>query len=99
MVLRTSKALALLRVRRYEEAWEGYKTVLGQIASQPRKWRVATRDQAAECLRRMAERNFGNEDYTLCVENLTRAFQIVEVAFRQGEADQLLIQRLGRILD
>jgi LuxR family glucitol operon transcriptional activator len=84
----TMKALILTRLGRYSEAAPLYDTVLTHLSDRPPKWRISTRDQAAECYRR-----FGEQDRTMrngCDFRLhiDKACSIVEEAMAVGDIDR-----------
>ena len=96
--LRTAKALCQFRLGNCKDAAGTYESILVGLANRPRKWRLSTWDQAAECYRRWAEQNNSLHDYTECRDHLKRALQIIEDAYAAGDRDQLLDERLARII-
>ena len=92
-----ARALALTRVGRYSEAATLYDSLLSEINDRPRRWRVSTRDQAAECYRRWASTDFANRDMERFKEHIDRAFSIVMDAVAADDHDDGTARRVGRI--
>jgi LuxR family glucitol operon transcriptional activator len=95
----TIKALVLTRLGKFSRAAELYENVLQTISQRTKKWRVSTRDQAAECYRRWAEQDQRMEDYTARIQHLKRSLLILENAFAAADSDAHLVQRFGRVID
>lgn len=95
----TLKALTLTRLGRFNEAAGLYEQVLPGLAGRSQKWRVSTRDQAAECYRRWAEQDRKMKDPSAARQHLTRAVEILETSLRASESDLELINRLGEVLE
>jgi tetratricopeptide (TPR) repeat protein len=85
--LGTVRALALTRLGRLKEAADLYEQLLQQLSSRPRKWRITTRDQAAECYRRWGEQDHALRDPGGLRAHLDRALQILEAGFGSGDFD------------
>lgn len=83
----TMRALILTRLGRYSEAAPLYDTVLVNLSNRPAKWRISTRDQAAECYRRFGEQDRimkNGCDFRLHID---KACSIVEDAMATGDID------------
>ncbi len=85
--LETLRALALTRLGRCKEAAEIYERMLINICTRPRKWRITTQDQAAECYRRWAEQDRIMNDGELLKKHLERGRHILEAAFGANDFD------------
>jgi LuxR family transcriptional regulator, glucitol operon activator len=85
--LLTLKALILTRLGQCSEAATIYEHVLQSIDLRPRKWRISTRDQAAECFRRLAEQDRVMKDGALSKEHLDRARRILEEGLAADDFD------------
>jgi tetratricopeptide (TPR) repeat protein len=83
----TLKALILTRLGKYPEALEIYELMLKDIQHRPHKWRVSTRDQAAECYRRFGERDRLMRDVPGFKKHLDRACSILDEAIAEVETD------------
>lgn len=98
--LQTARALALVRLGRFQDAAQLYEQLLpGLPAREWKKWRVSTVDQAAECYRRWAEQAVRMADLEQAKQHLIRALAILDLAFDRNDADQHLVKRLGKVLD
>lgn len=92
------KAWALVRLGRYEEAANIYAPLLVGIMGQAKRWRIATRDQAAECYRRWAERDLENRDDQGFRDHIKQAFAIIGESVIRGDADSKTRQRTGKVM-
>lgn len=92
--LETLKALCLNRLGRCSEAAAIYERQLVGLAIRPRKWRITTRDQAAECYRRWAEHDLKMKETKCFKEHIARAASILE----EGIADNDFDPRMGALL-
>jgi LuxR family glucitol operon transcriptional activator len=84
----TLRALILTRLGRYSEAAPIYEAILSELANQPKKWRVSTRDQAAECYRRYGEQDRvmkNGEDFK---SHIDRAAAVLEEAIALNDFDR-----------
>jgi LuxR family transcriptional regulator, glucitol operon activator len=97
--LRTTKALVLTRLGRYAEAAELYESVLPTLKERTKKWRLSTRDQAAECYRRWADQDRRLDDQPARLQHLKRSLGILEQGFGENDVDSLSIKRFGRVVD
>jgi LuxR family transcriptional regulator, glucitol operon activator len=97
--LLTAKALALTRLGLYREASEIYEATLTRLDLRSRKWRVSTKDQAAECYRRWAEQDWRMSDRGECAKHLTQSIKILEETLSRDEYDFQLLQRFERVVD
>ena len=86
--LETIRALCLTRVGRYKEAAEIYEKAFAGLDERPRKWRITTRDQAAECYRRWAEQDHSLKDDDGERQHMARAFAILDEALAKGDFDK-----------
>ncbi len=96
--LLSARALCLTRLGQYPSASEIYKYILKGLADRPRKWRIATYDQAAECYLRWSERNLVSQDYEQSINQLGEASNILQFAFAQGDFDEKFIQKIAKLL-
>lgn len=96
--LKTHKALCQFRLGYCQEAAATYEELLSSLDTRPKKWRMPTWDQAAECYRRWAEQDFSLQDHAQCLSHLNRALSIIEEAFSRGDSDVSLGYRLARIV-
>jgi len=84
----TFRALVLTRLGRYSEAAPAYESILPDLNSRPKRWRVSTRDQAAECYRRFGEQDRilrNRDDFRV---HINRACEILEEAMATGDYDR-----------
>jgi LuxR family glucitol operon transcriptional activator len=95
----TLMALCLTRLGEYKEASEIYERVLRACINHPRKWRLSTRDQAAECYRRWMEQDYAMRDYLAHVQHLASSLGILKEAFITGDYDEKTAERFERVLD
>ena len=79
--METFRALCLVRLGRCQEAANIYEQVLTNLDERPRKWRISTRDQAAECYRRLAEQDRSLRDNTAARSHLERGIAIEDGLF------------------
>ncbi len=84
----TQRALILTRLGRYSEAAPIYESILSELANQPKKWRVSTRDQAAECYRRYSEQDRSMKNGEDFKSHIDRACAIVEEAIALNDFDR-----------
>jgi LuxR family glucitol operon transcriptional activator len=99
LTLLGARALTLTRLGQYKEAAEVYEKLLKALAGRPRRWRIVTRDQAAECYRRWLEQDRMWKDPDSFWRHFNRSLEIIEEGFRSGDYDQDLVARFGRVLD
>ena len=100
-----AKALVLTRLYQCAEAADLYNSLLESLNQKqksidevPRKFRISTYDQAAECYRRWAETDSRNNDYQKFKEHIGRAFEILESAISVGDSDVYMLEKIGKIL-
>ncbi|MBL0694060.1 cold shock domain-containing protein [Comamonas sp. JC664] len=97
--LHTAKALALTRLGRCSDAAVIYEQQLSEISARPKKWRLSTRDQAAECYRRWIEQDIKMSDEAQFQTHLNRALQILSDAFEATDFDSKTVRRLDRVIE
>jgi len=85
--LATARALILMRLGRYEESATIYEDVISRIAEKPRRWRLPTLDQAAECYRRWAEMDKQQRDPAKQMTHLERSREILDLALANKDFD------------
>ncbi len=93
------RALALTRLGRYTEASTLYEGLLSSVGQRPRRWRISTRDQAAECYRRWAEADSENRDGQQFRVHIEEAFGILADAVAADDYDENTGYRIGRVLN
>ena len=93
-----ASALCLTRLGRYPEAADVYDKLLETVSERPRRWKVTTFDQAAECYRRWSEMDLANKDRDAARRHIDKAFEIVSTAVATQCNDRGTPYRLGRIL-
>jgi LuxR family glucitol operon transcriptional activator len=86
--LLTLKALILTRLGKYSEAAPIYDSILGELADRPKKWRISTRDQAAECYRRFSEQDRTMKNVDEFKRHIERACVIIEEAMAANDYDR-----------
>lgn len=96
--LQSAKALVLSRLGRSAEAAKIYEVLLGDIHERPRRWRIATRDQAADCYRRWAESDLKNLDVASFSEHIHKALDLLGEAVEHNDFDDKTLKKLGRTL-
>ncbi len=85
--IQTAYALALTRLGEFKHASELYEQLLPSLGGRPRKWRIITRDQAAECYRRWAEQDRTLREGSLQRDHLNTALEILEEGFAASDFD------------
>jgi LuxR family transcriptional regulator, glucitol operon activator len=95
--IETAKARILTRLGKYAEARDLYQTLLRGIDDRPRRWRIPTRDQAAEAFRRSMEHDREMSDEESFVEHFTAASRILLDAHRRLDWDEKTMARLKRV--
>jgi LuxR family glucitol operon transcriptional activator len=68
------------------------------MAKRPKKWRVSTKDQAAECFRRFMEQDLSMRDNIGYLEHLKSSLNIIEEAIISGDFDHKTADRLSKIV-
>jgi LuxR family glucitol operon transcriptional activator len=97
--LETGRALALTRLGRCREAADIYDRVLANISGRPRKWRITTRDQAAECYRRWAEQDKSMSDRPALYNHLDCALTILEQGLGAKDFDARMLSLYVNIVE
>jgi LuxR family transcriptional regulator, glucitol operon activator len=97
--LLTLKALIQMRLGQCAEAATIYEHVLESIDLRPRKWRISTRDQAAECFRRLAEQDKAMKDVSLSKEHLDHARRILEEGLAAQDFDKRMAALYSNIFE
>jgi len=85
--LLTLRALILTRLGRYSEAAPLYESLLLDLSNRDLKWRVSTRDQAAQCYRRFGEQDRSMKDASSFKKHIDRACKIVDDAIAAADID------------
>jgi LuxR family glucitol operon transcriptional activator len=96
---RSAYALVLMRLGRFAESAVAYEQVIGQVKDHPKRWRISTLDQAAECYRRWAEQCERDRDEEAAYEHYRRAIEIVDEAITSRSFDRDTQARAGEIID
>jgi tetratricopeptide (TPR) repeat protein len=91
--LLTLKALCLVRLGRFPEAAAIYSDQLSRLEDRPRKWRITTRDQSAECYRRWAEQDLKMREDEQFRRHLEMGLSILEDAIAKNDFDD----RMGNL--
>ena len=91
-------ALCLTRLGEYPRAAEIYGRLLHSVDQRPRKWRITTCDQAADCFRRWAERDLVNKDGKAMRDHTGRALEILLDAAKLGDCDDQTGARVGKVM-
>jgi LuxR family glucitol operon transcriptional activator len=97
--LLTQRALALTWLGRCKEAALIYEQVMKGMTDWPRKWRVSTRHQAAECYRRLAEQDDAMKDSAQLKVHLDRACHIIEEAWGAMDSDRRMVDLYANIIE
>jgi cold shock CspA family protein len=97
--LEAAKARTLVRLGRYADAQRLYDKLLESVADRPRRWRIITRDQAAESLRRTMEHDGKTGDVDSFVGHLVAACKILRDGQERGDWDEKTLTRLQRVFD
>jgi LuxR family glucitol operon transcriptional activator len=84
----TLKALVLTRLGRYTEAATLYEAILETLAEKPKRWRISTRDQAAECYRRFSEQDRVMKNGSAFESHIARACEILNDALATTDYDR-----------
>jgi cold shock CspA family protein len=69
------------------------------LAIRPRKWRIATRTQAADCFRRLAEQDRSMWDFDAGKEHLSRAYSIIDDSLAKDDFDSRMLDLYSKILE
>lgn len=85
--LETARALILTRLGRFQESAEIYERIIADLQNKPRRWRISTLDQAAECYRRWAETDWVSRDPVKQIAHLQRAVDILDLALTSKDFD------------
>ena len=91
-------AMCLNRLGEYPRAAELYARLLQSVSQRPRKWRIATCDQAADCFTRWAERDYANKDGAAGGDHVQRALGILLDAAKSGNCDDQTGVRVGKTM-
>ena len=91
-------ALCLTRLGEYPRAAEIYGRLLHSVGQRPRRWRITTCDQAAECFRRWAERDLANKDGKAVRDHTGRSLEILFDAATSGNCDDQTGARVGKAM-
>lgn len=86
--LETARGLILTRLGRYQEAAGIYERILSDLSAMPRRWRIPTLDQAAECYRRWTETDRLSRDPAQQMAHLRRAREILDLALGANDRDK-----------
>lgn len=97
--LQTLYAMILTRLGRCQDATVIYESILASIRNRPRKWRISTYDQAAECLRRLSEQDRAMKDECSGKDHLNRAFALIEEAVASQDFDSRTNSLLASIFE
>ena len=93
------KALLLTRLGRFGEAAALYEHVLKNVAARPRKWRIPTRDQAAECYRRWAQQDFLQKDDEAAFKHSQQGAAILQEGAENGDFDHKTVLRFSHVIE
>lgn len=97
--LLTVHALAFTRLGRYSEAAEIYEELLKNVDSFPRRWRISTVDQAAECYRRWAEFDKQSRDVHAAKLHCQQGLEILRASVFNNNFDTSSVKRIARLVD
>jgi LuxR family glucitol operon transcriptional activator len=93
------KAVALTRSGRFQLAEAIYDRLIATLSERPRKWRITTIDQAAECFRRWAELEARNDDDRASFSHLKKAIKLLWDAFDKDDYDEKMIDLAEEVLE
>ena len=97
--LETARALILTWLGRCADAAEIYERLLEKLDARPRRWRITTLDQAAQCYRRWAERDSQLNEGELFRVHLDRGCRILEQALSSLDFDARTISGFTNIIE
>lgn len=97
--LRTARAQTLARLGRYKEACALYDVLVVDLSDRDRRWRIITRDQAAECYRRFAEQRLAAGEDGSAQSSLANALNILVDGAQSGDVDEHTPHRVGKIVE
>jgi LuxR family glucitol operon transcriptional activator len=97
--LLTSRAMCLVRLGEYQQALAIYANLLNKLDQRPKKWRVVTKDQAAEAYRRWMEQDRHLRDNGALRTHFEAAMAILAEARKSGDWDTHTQQRMQRVVD
>lgn len=95
--LRSAIAYCLLRNSQYGEAARVYEDLLQSLADRPRRWRLSTRDQAADCYSRWGEFDIKNRDFEGFRDHLRRSTEILKDAVLAKDMDERVGDRIRKV--
>ena len=91
-------AMCLTRLGEYPRAADIYVRLLESVNQRPRKWRITTCDQAADCFRRWAERDYTNKDGPAVRNHVGQSLEILLNAAKSGNCDDQTGGRIGKTM-
>lgn len=97
--LLTAKAMALTRLSRFEEAAAIHEHLLPSIKHRERRWRLTGADQAADCYRRWAHREWEQKEYASAKLKIIRSLSILQDAASRSDVDDKLLQRVAKVVN
>lgn len=95
--LETARARILTRLGKYSDARDLYDKLLRVLDDRPRRWRIPTRDQAAEAFRRSMEKDKEMNDEEALHGHFMTASRILLDAHRRRDWDDKTLARLQRV--
>lgn len=97
--LLSARAQTLMWLGRCREAAAVYDSLLAQEDARPGRWRLATRDQAAECRRRQSEQDWAQLDRAKAFGELSAGLAILAGGLARGDFDAAMLKRVGKIAE
>lgn len=94
----TAKAMVLNRMGKFDESADIHESLLPNLSTRERRWRLAGADQAADCYCRWAHRFIDHKDYDHAQKKLKRAMAILLSSAENHDLDWKLLQRTAKVL-
>ena len=93
------KALTLTRLGRLEEAAEIHESLLPNLKTRERRWRLTGADQAADCFRRLCFRAWEKKEYGDAKFAAKRAIEIILESALRSDIDEKLLRRASKVIN
>lgn len=95
----TAKAMALTRIGRLDEAVRIHDSLLESIATRERRWRLSGADQAADCYRRCAYREWERKEYESAKIFIHKSLSVLLDSVIRSDFDDKLLQRVAKVVN
>ena len=96
--LLSTKALILSRMERFSEAASIYESLIHEIGERPKRWRITTHDQAADCYRYWSRVDSRDRDRRAFSKHIGRALRGLAIAVESEDYDETTFRKVGMTL-